>query len=57
MLIPSNTLVSDCCRAMIVYDDDDNYQCTKCMKPCESGGTLGEHVEREKAASEAALKQ
>lgn len=48
MLIPGSVLVSDCCHALIVMDDNDKYECFKCKKPCGSDGTLGEFHDRQK---------
>lgn len=44
VLISAGVLVSACCHAVIMLDgDDEHYQCTRCMKPCDADGTLGEY--------------
>lgn len=32
--------------------DDEHYKCTRCMKPCEADGTLGEWSERQRKEHE-----
>lgn len=44
MLIPAESLVSKCCKALIVMDGEQ-YQCVACAKHCQSGGTLADLAE------------
>jgi hypothetical protein len=50
MLISGDTLVSDCHEAMI-YMEGTEYRCIRCMKHCQSAGTLSEVTERRNAIS------
>lgn len=53
MFISAGVLISKCCHQIIMLDgDDEHYKCTRCMKPCEADGTLGEWSERQRKEHE-----
>lgn len=48
VLIPGTVLVSDCCKAIVTINDQEQNECSKCQQVCTAQQTLSEHADQVK---------